>query len=220
MEWPLLASLSDAERRQVLASARLRHFGRGEVVFHEGDPGDSLHLVSAGRLAVRSSTPNGDAVTLNVLSPGSFFGELALMRQGAPHQRTATVIALEATETLSVSASSFHRLCDTHPRVEQLLATLLAKRVEELSERLLEALFVGLDRRVFRRLVELHDIYATDDGVATIPLTQEHLADLVGGTRPSVNQVLQKLAAQHVVALGRGRIDVLDRTTLQRRAGL
>ncbi|MBA3233564.1 MAG: Crp/Fnr family transcriptional regulator [Propionibacteriales bacterium] len=220
MEWPLLAPLTDAERQHVLATARPRRFAGGEVVFHAGDPADSLHLVSKGRLAVRASTPDGDVMTLNLLSPGSYFGELALLRQDVPHQRTATVIALEAAETLSLSAGSFHRLCDTHPRVEHLLTTLLALRVEELSERLLEALYVGLDRRVYRRLIELSEMYAAGAAATVIPLTQDQLADLVGGTRPSVNQVLQRLAGQNVVSLRRGRIEVLDRATLERRAGL
>lgn len=219
MEWLLLGPLTDVERQEILATARLRRFARGEVVFHEGDPADSLHLVSKGRLAVRSSTPTGDVATLNLLSPGSFFGELALLRQEVTSLRTATVVALEAAETLSLSAGSFHRLCETHPRVEQMLMTLLARRVEELSERLLEALYVGLDRRVYRRLIELSDVYATDTATVIIPLTQDHLADLVGGSRPSVNQVLQRLVAQKTVALGRGRIEILDRAALQLRAG-
>jgi CRP-like cAMP-binding protein len=129
------------------------------------------------------------------------------------------VLALEPAETLSLSAAAFRQLCETHPRVEHLLTTLLARRVEELSKRLLEALYVGLDRRVYRRLIELCDVYGTQDGVSIVPLTQDQLADLVGGTRPSVNQVLQKLAAQDVLVLGRGRIEVRDRATLQRRAG-
>lgn len=219
MEWPLLGPLTDLERREVLATARLRRFGRGEVVFHEGDPADSLHLVSKGRLAVRSSTPAGDVVTLNLLSPGSFFGELALLRHQVTSSRTATVVALETAETLSLSAASFHRLCDTHPRVEQLLMRLLARRIEELSERLLEALYVSLDRRVYRRLIELGDVYDAGVMPVTIPLTQDQLSDLVGGSRPSVNQVLQRLVAQNTVSLGRGRIELLDRAALRRRSG-
>ncbi len=219
MEWALLASLSDPERRQILAAARPRRFARGEIVFHEGDLADSLHLVSKGRLAVRSSTPNGDVATLNLLSPGSFFGELALLRDKRSRRRSATVVALEPAETLSLSSGTFQRLCETHPPVEQLLTSLLARRVEELSERLMEALYVGLDRRVYRRLLELSEVYGGGQATVTIPLTQDHLADLVGGTRPSVNQVLQKLVAQNVVALSRGRIEVRDRAMLTRRAG-
>jgi len=219
MDWPLLASLVDAERRQVLASARRRIFSRGEVVFHEGDPADSMHLIASGRLAVKVSTPSGEAATLNILTPGDFFGELTLLRQGEQQRRSATVQCLEASETLSLSAPSFHALCDKHPTVERLLSVLLAKRVEELSERLLEALYVGLDRRVYRRLIELCAIYCADDAAMMIPLTQDQLADLVGGRRPSVNQVLNKLAAQGLVSLGRGRIEVFDAAALRRRAG-
>ena len=52
-----------------------------------------------------------------------------------------------------------------------------------------------------------------------ITLTQELLAELVGGTRPSINQVLQRLADQGIVELGRGRITVLDRRALERKLG-
>lgn len=65
---------------------------------------------------------------LNGLLAGSYFGGLALLRPDQPPQRTATVIALEAAETLSVTVAPFHRLCSTHPRVEHLLTMLLARR--------------------------------------------------------------------------------------------
>lgn len=216
----MLAPLTDEERKQVLSTARPRRFAKGEVVLHEGDPADSLHLVSEGRLAVRSLTLDGDAVMLNLLVPGDFFGELALLHAEPASHRTATVSALEPAETLSLSGAAFHQLRETYPRVEHLLTTLLARRVEELSKRLLETLYVGLDRRVHRRLVELCDIYGVEDGISTIQLTQEQLADLVGGSRPSVNQVLQKLASQNVLELGRGRIEVKDMAKLKKKANV
>lgn len=216
----MLSPLSSAEREAFLASTRRRHFARGEVVIHEGDPSDSLHLVASGRLAVRVSTPSGESVTVNLLGRGGFFGELSLLTGGQDAHRSATVVALEPTETLAVSAGAFGELCRRHPAVERLVASLLARRVEELSARLLEALYVGLDQRVQRRLSELVSVY--DDGVdratVNIPLTQDSLAELVGGTRPSVNQVLQRLAQQGIVRLGRGHIDVTDVPALRRKA--
>ena len=83
-------------------------------------------------------------------------------------------------ETLSLPAKAFRELCETHPQVEQLVSALLAQRVEQLSHSLLEALYVGLDRRVYRRLLELSAIYAPGADTATVPLTQSNLADLVG----------------------------------------
>lgn len=217
MEWPLLASLDDEQRHELLATTRRRTFVRGEVLVHEGDPSDSLHLVSSGRLAVRVSSEYGDHVTLNVIGPGDYFGELSLL-DDQRHVRSASVVALEPAETRSLSAAVFGELRRRHRGAEQLLLTLMARRVEELSARLLEALHDGLDRRVHRRLRELAAIYAegADQRSVTIPLTQELVAELVGGTRPSVNQILQRLVADRVVELGRGRIIVVDRPALDR----
>jgi CRP/FNR family cyclic AMP-dependent transcriptional regulator len=64
---------------------------------------------------------------------------------------------------------------------------------------------------VYRRLHELAELYAEQPGPVVVPLTQELLAELVGGTRPSVNQVLQRLVALGVVELGRGRLTVTGR---------
>ena len=77
--------------------------------------------------------------------------------------------------------------------------------------RLLESMYVGLDRRLYRCLLDLAEIDGPDEARPVIPFTQEQLADLVGGTRPSVNQVLQRLLAQGVIEVGRGQ--VVMRTT-------
>ena len=218
MEWPLLASLPDEVREAVLRAARRRRFARGEVVFHEGDPADSLHLVLQGHLAVQVATPGGDRATLNVLGPGAHVGELALLPDA--HQRSATVSALDSAETLVLPAPSFHQLRVAHPEVNEMLVLLLAERVRELSARLLESMYDGLDRRLHRCLYRLGRVYVDGPGPVTIPMTQDQLSDLVGGTRPSVNQVLQRLVDEGVVELGRGRVVLHDVRTLRRKAAL
>ncbi|GAA1910455.1 Crp/Fnr family transcriptional regulator [Nocardioides marmoribigeumensis] len=218
MEWPLLASLPDEAREAVLRAARRRRFARGEVVFHEGDPADSLHLVLTGHVAVQVATPGGDRATLNVLGPGAHVGELALLPDR--HERSATVTALDQAETLVLSASSFDQLRLAHPEVNEMLVLLLAERVRELSARLLEAMYDGLDRRLHRCLYRLGRVYVDGPGPVTIPMTQDQLSDLVGGTRPSVNQVLQRLVDEGVVELGRGRVVLHDIRTLRRKAAL
>lgn len=213
----LLAPLTDAERERVLRTARPYTFAKGEVVFREGDPGETLHLVRRGRLAVQVSIPSGDTATLCVLSAGDAYGELALLREG--HDRTATVIALEPSETVALTRADFETLRRDHPGVEQLLVEMLGRSVDELSRALIEALYEGVDRRVVRRLVDLADAYqVASAGPIAIPITQDDLAGMAGATRPTVNQVLQRLAAKGMVSLGRGRIDVLDLEELRRRS--
>ena len=57
MDWPILSVLSDEDRRALLSTARRRRFARNEVVFHEGDPGETLHLLSKGHVAIRVDHP-------------------------------------------------------------------------------------------------------------------------------------------------------------------
>jgi CRP/FNR family cyclic AMP-dependent transcriptional regulator len=215
---PLLAPLTPAERSRVLEAAVTRRFARGETVVREGELGESLHIVRSGRLAVRVSTPAGATATLSVLSAGDAFGELALLNKG--HVRTATVVALEQSETLALSRGAFEALRRGHPAVERVVTEALARRVQELSSALLEALFVPVDRRVVARLVDLGRTYG--DGAArgqvTVPITQDDLAGMVGTTRPTTNQVLQRLADEGVLSLGRGRIELTDLETLRARA--
>lgn len=219
MDWPLLAPLPADARDAVVAAARRRTFRKGEVVFHEGDPADALHLVTAGHLAVQVATPDGERATLNVVGPGAHVGELALLPSNRPHQRSATVLALGPAETRVLSGAAFHAARERFPAVNQILVDLLAERVRELSGRLLETMYVGLDRRVYRCLLRLGEVYGGPAPVV-VPMTQDQLSDLVGGTRPSVNQVLQRLQERGVIELGRGRVTLLDPATLTRKAGL
>ncbi|GAA3510588.1 Crp/Fnr family transcriptional regulator [Aeromicrobium panaciterrae] len=215
IDWALLASLPEVEREQLLARTRRRGYARNEVLVREGDPSDSLHLVEQGRLAIRVDTAAGDTALLNVIGPGDWFGELSLLGNGNP-TRTATVVALEPATTRALTTSAFADLRQRYPASGELLLSLLSSRVEELSIRLVETMYDNLDRRVHRRLLDLVRVYGDGDPghPVTVPLTQEQLAGLVGGTRPSVNEVLQRLARRGVVELGRGRIVVHQPSSL------
>lgn len=216
MAEPSLFELLPAdERRELLAATRRRRFARNEVLFHEGDPGQSLFVVEQGRVAVRVTTPLGDVATLAVFGQGESFGEGALLSEDAT--RSATAVALEPTETRSLSRDQFEALRRRHPAVEQLLVAALARQVRRLTGRLLEALYVPADQRVTRRLAELAAMYA-GDGQAVVPLTQEDIATMAGTTRPTVNRILKKAEAQGVVRIKRGKVEVLDLEALRRSA--
>jgi CRP/FNR family cyclic AMP-dependent transcriptional regulator len=216
VKWELLDGLADTEVQALLSIARRRRFARGEVVFHEQDPADTLHLIDKGRFVVRVGTPLGDTAILAVLGPGDMFGELSLLGD-ADARRTATVAALEPGETRSVHRLDFERLRATHPESANVLISILAGQVRRLSRHLLEALYVPADKRVLRRLLEVGRLYGDGDGPSVVPLTQEDLAGLAGTSRATVNRVLREEEARGTVKLGRGRTTLLDEETIARR---
>src|SRR6201987_5194114 len=215
MDWPVLASLPPQERRGLVAGLRRRSYHRDEVIFHQGDPADTLHLIAAGHVSGRVALRGGEFVAVAIFGPGEAFGESALV--GNPHARGATVVALERCETLSLGRDEFHRLRASYPGVDRFLVELLSARVEKLNNYLLEALYVPAERRVLRRLLDLCQLYDGDEQRIVIPVTQEMLASLAGTTRPTANQVLGRLAADQMVEVSRGQIIVVNREELNRR---
>ena len=213
MEWPLLADLPTDDVRELLAIARRRTFGRGEVVFHREDPADSLHLVVHGRFGARVLTPVGDSVLVDVVGPGQSFGELALLLPDA--RRSATMEALERGETRSVFRDDFALLQRRHPGVKDVLLRLLAEQLRRSTDRVVEAHHVDAETRVRRRIVDLAASY--EGGV--VPLTQEDIAAMAGTSRATVNRVLREEERRGTVALARGRTTVLEPRALHSRCG-
>jgi CRP-like cAMP-binding protein len=215
VEWQLLSSLPEEDRRALLARCQRQRFPKGAFVFHEGEAGDSAHLLDRGTVSVRVTSPRGDVVTLDVLRPGEVFGEQALIGEGS--HRSATVVALERTETLRLTKADFESLWESHPGATMAVAKMLDSRLRATSQTLLEALYLSAETRVMRRLAQLADIYAHQTTV-TIPLTQDDLASMAGTTRQTVNRVLGHARDGGLITLSRGRIVVCDPEGLARRA--
>jgi CRP/FNR family transcriptional regulator, cyclic AMP receptor protein len=151
---------------------------------------------------------------LAVRGAGDAFGELALV-SGGDTERSATVAALEPSETHAVLTDDFARLRREHPQVDAVLAAILAERVRRLSEQVTEAYYLSAEARVLRRLVELGELYG---GVVSLP--QEALAELAGTSRATVNRVLREQQARGAIELRRARIAVRDPEQLKPRASV
>jgi len=202
----LFEQLPEEERRALRAASRRRRFSKGDTIFFEGDPGDSLHVIEKGHVAIRVTSTLGDEVTLTVIGPRESFGDQALTQPDA--RRSASAVCLDAVETLSVGRREFDDLRGRLPAVDRFLVAVLSAQVRRLSSQLLESLHTDADVRVYRRIVQLTESYAGSAGDVVIPLTQDDIASLAGTTRQTVNQALKAAEQAGIVSLGRGRTTV------------
>jgi CRP-like cAMP-binding protein len=194
-----------------------RTFAPGEVIFHEGDPADSLHLIVRGHVAATVTSQDGQQLTFRIMGEDEVVGEMAILSDD--QVRSATVRALDRTETLVIRRRDFDRLRQSYPAVAELMIQILADRVRHLSDLLREALYDDVQTRILRRLVELARQYGEGPDVV-VPLTQYHLADLAGTARATVNRVLRVEEGRQSLRLDRGRITVVDLPALAKRAGI
>jgi len=206
VDFELLAGLDERDRRQLISESRTRKFARREVIFHEGDPGDSVHLVAQGHVGIRISTPRGDAAIVRIIGPGGFFGELALLSEGP---RSATAVALGAVRTVSITRERFTRLRQQTPTANETLITALAAEVRRLAAAHVEALYLPADKRLYRRLGEAAEAFGPTPPIE-VPLTQDEVAQLAGTTRPTANRMMIEARDAGAIELARGKVIVVD----------
>lgn len=123
---PLFHGLDRAVVSAVLSVGRPRSFGVVEVLMRQGDTATCMHLVLRGRLRVVRHTEDMRTLVLAELGPGEGVGEIGLI-DGEP--RTATVVALEPTETLEIDAQAFTKLSRTFPEFYERLVRVLSRRL-------------------------------------------------------------------------------------------
>jgi CRP-like cAMP-binding protein len=215
---PLFHGIDDDELTRIALTMVRRRYRRNEVIFHEGDPGDSLHVVMEGRVKItRESAEGGEAIVV-ILSPGDSFGELVLL-DGAP--RSATATAMDATETLTMSRATFAELVDGASPFRWQALTGVARRIRRLTDQLAEVHFLDLAGRLALQLTRLAE--ETSPGQVTDihlsrSLTQSDLAAMVGGTRQRVNQIIGDFADEGLVSVDAAGMTIRDLDRLRDRA--
>lgn len=209
----LFAGLDETVLQQIVSVARPREFDRGELLFVEGDVGDALLVLVSGSVTVFRTSADGERAALNVLEPPEVLGEIALL-DGAP--RSASVEATEPTTVLSLSRAEFFGLLRSQPTVLEPLVRQLGTMVRRLTEQAADHVFLDLAGRVAKALLRL----AAPGSPPVVAITQSRLAEMSGGTRQSVNQVLGGFAQRGLVHLEGRRVLLTDVAGLRRRAHL
>jgi CRP/FNR family transcriptional regulator, cyclic AMP receptor protein len=189
----ILRTLPAEVLNELAAVARRRRFPRGQVIFHQGDPGDTIHIVESGRVKVSVVGENGEQALLNIFGAGQCFGELSLIDG---HARSATIETLEPTTTVSLHRSDFLSLLRAHPEAMEQVLLLVTGKLRQLTDELSDLAFLSLEGRLAKRLLDLAATQGQPtDGIQRVelPVTQEELAAMVGATRPSVSRALGQL---------------------------
>jgi CRP-like cAMP-binding protein len=214
---PLFSGLGTESRLAIAHSLRTRRFRKGEVLFHEGDPGDSLFIVASGAVKVVVPSDEGDEAILATIRRGDFLGELALL-DGAP--RSASAIALEPTETLALPRVRFSALVASEPAIRDALLSSLAAELRRLTAHVAELHFLDLTGRLAARLARLAEEHGSrdDDGSIRLdaPLTQSDLAAMIGATRQSVNKLLGEFVADGLLRMDHETVVIPDLDALLR----
>jgi CRP/FNR family transcriptional regulator len=204
----IFRGLEPRELDEVAQVAVPRSWERGEILFREGDSGDTCYLLRAGAVLLTREHQDGRTVALAEFRAGELFGELAMFRG---ETRSATAEAIEDTAAVALLARDLQRLVRRNPALALKLLAALAERVSTTTERLLQQSFQTVAGRVAGTLLAqtaARQAEGAPEQDVLIKATQAEIAQLSGTSRESASRFLATLERAGVVTLGRGKVTV------------
>jgi CRP-like cAMP-binding protein len=216
----LFGHLDEDSLARLAAVTVTRTIPKGQALFRAGDPGEALFVVVEGLLKVTVSSRDGSELVLATLRPPEVFGELSLVDEGP---RSASAVAVEPTTLLSLGRADLLDVLTRHPKPLGDLLRSLGALIRRLTGQASDLVFLDLDGRIAKLLVRMAEQGADGlDGpvVLNLALTQSDLAEMVGGSRQSLNQTLHAFERRGWITLGKHEICVDDLEALRRRAGM
>jgi CRP/FNR family cyclic AMP-dependent transcriptional regulator len=212
---PFFNNLSPEEANRLARRLIIRRFSSDQIIFHHGDPGGLLYIITLGKVKITYSTPEGHEALLAILGQGDFFGELALLDDSP---RSATAEAIGKTETLTLHREEFMQFIRQNPDFSLHVLKTLAQHIRRLNSQLADVFFLDLPARLARTLLILADQHGRESEAGILidlALTQTDLAEMTGATRVSINKSLGRFRREKWVQTKGRRFVILNRDALQ-----
>lgn len=207
----LFDDLTPQELLHLANASTTQDLRRGDVLFHEDDPADTVYIVLEGRIAIAKRSMDGRESVVALMEHGDLFGEMQLFERLG---RTAEARALEPSQVLAIGYDPIREVYTQRPELLWGVAALLAGRIRTMDVALADTVFLDVTGRTAKRLVEM----SAGADEFTLPVTQEELAAMVGASRERVNKAIASFVRLGWIEQSERRYRITDREQLERRA--
>src|SRR3954466_9282652 len=154
----LFQGLSEEAVEPVVSRLEMLTLPRGRVIFNEGEPGDSLYIVTAGKIKLSRRSPDGRENVLAVMGPSDQFGELSVFDPGP---RTATATAVTDVKLARMPQSTLRLWIEAHPEIGEQLLRVLARRLRRTNDSVADLIFTDVPGRVAKALLQMADRFGS-----------------------------------------------------------
>jgi CRP/FNR family cyclic AMP-dependent transcriptional regulator len=196
---PIFSELSDEDIASLAHLALRKRYPKDTVVFFENEEGDFFFTILEGRIKVTILGDDGREVILSVLGPGDFFGEMALLDN---EPRSATAIAVEESELLSLHRNDFQTVLNDNRSITSALIRVLSARLRRANHQISTLALLDVYGRVARVIVDMareEGKRLRDGRIAFRRATHQEIANRIGTTRETVTRMLKDLERQGLI---------------------
>jgi|SRR5215469_7903140 len=213
---PLFGKLSPAEIDALISYARIERYPAGREIFAKGSPGQSLMAVLRGSIKISSPSDEGKEILFNIINAGEVFGEIAVLDG---EERSADATAMTDCELMVLNRRDFLHLLENRADLCMILLRILCHRLRQTSEQVEDVLFRHLESRVAKALLNFAERvgpHGLRSPSVELHVSQRELGGMAGGSRESVNKILQNWHRQGLIDLGKASILIHDIEVLKR----
>ena len=196
---PIFSELTEADFSSLAKVANRRRYPKDSVVFFENEQGDFFFMILEGRIKVTILGDDGREIILSLLGSGDFFGEMALLDN---EPRSATAIAVEDSELLSLHRNDFQSVLSDNRSITTGLIKVLTARLRRANHQISTLALLDVYGRVARVIVDMareEGRRLKDGRIAFRRATHQEIANRIGTTRETVTRMLKDLERQGMI---------------------
>lgn len=189
----MFENIAEADLKALLQVADRKKRKKGDILFLQSDPADSLFLIKGGRVKLEKVFEDGGELTLDIRKKGDFVGENSLSEN---EMYPVSAICLEDTLTCGFSKKQFEKLVLNNPNIGLQVIKNLSDRVTWLTSQVGSLAVTNIEERLYRVLCNVakdHGIKSTKGIMIEFPLTHEDLGFLTGAHRVSITRAMTAL---------------------------
>lgn len=214
-KFPLFANLPEEELKVTSSLLRLKNYGRREIVCRKEEAADGLYLLFSGSLQAVDIAEDGREIGLNLIKPGSFFGELSVI-DGLP--RSAHIVALQPSLVGVIPQAAAREAFYKLPATAEAMMRHLTALVRNLSTFRALLAIPNAQQRVYALLMQLGQQMPGGLVVIQNLPKQQEIAIMINTSRETVSRAIAHLVALGVVEKDFKRLIVRDPNRLRRLA--
>jgi CRP-like cAMP-binding protein len=205
----IFADMTEAEMRRLAERTTMRTYPRGKVIARPDDPPETIYLIKEGKVKICRYSATGREQILAILDRGDFFGERALV--GA--QADVHCEAFEDTLICILRRRDFEELMQSKPDLSLRVMKVLAERLRQAEDAIENFAFRDVPGRLAALLVRLAEVYGEPHGQGqrlALRFTHQDLASMIGATRETVTNVLNRFRDDGLIAIEERHIIITD----------
>jgi CRP/FNR family cyclic AMP-dependent transcriptional regulator len=212
----LFGKLSASEIDSLISYSRVERYPAGREIFSKGSPGQSLVAVLRGSIKISSLSNEGKEIVFNIINAPEIFGEIGVLDG---EERSADATAMTDCELLVLNRRDFLHLLENRADLCMIMLRILCQRLRQTSEQVEDVMFRHLESRLAKALLHLAEsgaMHRPQSSLVELHLSQRELGNMAGGSRESVNKILQNWHRQGLIDLGKASVLIRDVEALRR----